>query len=57
MSGPDADGLPMPDPDPEWIARFDAKSADLVAERERRMRIAAVLEAASQPPPTAEDEL
>lgn len=30
------DGLPMPEPDPEWLRRFDAKMADLDAARAER---------------------
>lgn len=34
MSGPDS----RPVPDPEWLRRYEAKMADLIAAREERIR-------------------
>lgn len=37
MSGPHTEGLPLPEPDPEWLARYEAKMADLMAARAERL--------------------
>lgn len=36
MSGPHAEGLPMPPVDPEWVARYEAKMDELMAARAER---------------------
>jgi hypothetical protein len=40
VSGPSAEGVP-PNPDPEWLRRYEAKMRDLMEERERRQQAAA----------------
>lgn len=41
MSGPFTEDPTLPEPDPEWLARYHAKMADLEAARLERIRDAA----------------
>lgn len=38
MSGPQTEDPQLPDPNPEWLARYEAKMADLMEAREERQR-------------------
>ena len=41
MSGPNVEEPTLPEPDPEWLARYHAKMADLEAARLERIRATA----------------